>query len=104
MRLEEAYGGDIDKVDPWVGGIAEDHRVGSLGNLFGRIFLREFQRLRDGDRFYFENDNIFSAEEIAKLDVVNGLVGSKKLIGRVMQSVIQRNTGIENVPSNPFKV
>jgi hypothetical protein len=54
--LSTAYGGDIGKIDMWVGGLAEDHVSGSqLGELFQHIVVDQFTRLRDGDDLWFEN-------------------------------------------------
>ncbi len=54
QRLETAYG-DIDKIDLWVGGLAEQPRGKShLGPLFKRIVKRQFKKLRDGDRFWYQ--------------------------------------------------
>jgi hypothetical protein len=53
--LLEAYG-DVDLVDVWVGGIAEDHVDGALvGELLRAIIGDQFRRLRDGDRFWYQN-------------------------------------------------
>lgn len=103
IKLEKAYNDDIDKIDAWVGGICEDHTSGSLGPLFARIWLREFQRLRNGDRFHFENSNIFDAKE-KTIPTVSRLVVSKSLIGKVMQHILMKNTGITGIPANPFRV
>lgn len=93
-KLKLAYG-SVDNIDAWVGGISEDHiRGGSLGPLFYRIWRREFRRLRDGDRFYFENKWQFTRDEIKKIPTLNGLVGDRKNIGKVMKIIIARNTGI----------
>jgi len=57
-RLEKAYGeyGWRD-LDPWVGMLAEDHYPGcSLGYTARSIILDQFQRLRDGDRYYYKWD------------------------------------------------
>jgi Animal haem peroxidase/Cellulose binding domain len=55
-RLKAVYG-DVNKVDAFVGMIAEPHVAGSeFGELQLAIWTREFQRLRDGDRFFFSND------------------------------------------------
>ena len=52
----QAYKGDINAVDLWAGGLAEDHVPGSvIGPTFGKIIGDQFTALRDGDRFYFEN-------------------------------------------------
>lgn len=59
--LIEAYGENgIDHIDPWTGGLCEDHLPGSsFGPLFTAIFQDQFYRLRHGDRFYFENTDIY---------------------------------------------
>ena len=55
---------DLDQIDPWVGMLIEDHFSGSLfGETVLRIMEMQFTRLRDGDRFYYENDQSFSAIE-----------------------------------------
>ncbi|NCY03402.1 MAG: peroxidase, partial [Planctomycetia bacterium] len=52
--LRQAYG-TVDKIDLWVGGLAEKHLPGSsLGATFTRILVDQFTRLRDGDRFWYE--------------------------------------------------
>jgi peroxidase len=53
--LKKAYG-SVDAIDLWTGGLAEDHVAGSvIGSTFGKIIGDQFTALRDGDRFYFEN-------------------------------------------------
>lgn len=53
--LKAAYG-TVDKIDLWTGGLAEDHTRGAVvGQTFGLIIAHQFAALRDGDRFYFEN-------------------------------------------------
>jgi peroxidase len=59
--FEKAYG-DIDAVDLWAGGLAEDHAEGAIiGPTFGKIIGDQFAALRDGDRYYFENQNFDKA-------------------------------------------
>ncbi|MEJ3745740.1 peroxidase family protein [Actinomycetes bacterium KLBMP 9797] len=54
-RLQAIYG-SVDNVDAFVGAVAEAHAAGSdLGELQRAIWAREFQRLRDGDRFFYGN-------------------------------------------------
>lgn len=44
-----------DQVDLWVGGLAEDHLPGAMvGPTFHAILKDQFERLRDGDRFWHE--------------------------------------------------
>lgn len=54
-KLKELYK-EIDNIDLWVGGLAEDHLPGSeLGETFQTIFLEGILRIRDGDRLWYEN-------------------------------------------------
>ena len=54
-RLEQLYG-SVDNVDAWIGILAEDHVTGSsLGELGRTILIDQFSRLRNGDRFWYEN-------------------------------------------------
>src|SRR5262245_46110758 len=55
--LEQAYG-SVDAIDLWAGGLAEDHVAGGvIGSTFARIIGDQFTELRDGDQYYFENQN-----------------------------------------------
>lgn len=86
--LESTYG-SIDAIDLWVGGLAEDHISGtSMGLTFTTILVDQFQRLRTGDRFWYEN--VFSGEELAMLQTTK------------LSDVIERNSGIRNLQSNIF--
>ena len=47
--------GDVNNVDVWVGGLAEDHMPGAMvGELIFTVLKDQFERLRDGDRFWYE--------------------------------------------------
>lgn len=55
--LSTVYGGNVNKVEAWVGMVAEDHvHGGSLGSTMAAMWERQFRNLRDGDRFYYKND------------------------------------------------
>jgi peroxidase len=55
QRLQNAYN-SVDDVDLWIGGLAEDHVEGSLlGETFRAVLIDQFQRLRNCDRFWYEN-------------------------------------------------
>jgi hypothetical protein len=55
-RLAAIYG-SVDKVDAFVGMVAEPHVRGSeLGELQRAIWAQQFRALRDGDRFFYGND------------------------------------------------
>ena len=65
--LEDLYG-DVNSLDPWVGMLAERHNSGAIfGDLVMRIMESQFQNLRDGDRFYFENDPAFTESQKAEI-------------------------------------
>ena len=65
QALEDVYG-SVDKIDVFVGGIAEDHVEGAVvGALFHAILSDQFTRLRDGDRFWYEER--FEGELLADL-------------------------------------
>jgi hypothetical protein len=55
--LSDVYDGNINNIDPWIGGLAEDHLPGSsVGPLINAILNNQFTRTRDGDRlFYLSN-------------------------------------------------
>ena len=53
--LEAAYG-DVNNVELWIGGLAEDHVAGAMvGQTFDVIIAKQFQSLRDGDRLWYQN-------------------------------------------------
>ena len=89
-QLREMYG-DLDQIDPWVGMLAEKHMPDAmLGNTLMLIIERQFQNLRDGDRYFFENDNAFSEEE--KEDIRN----------TSFQKIIMRNADISSMQEEVF--
>jgi hypothetical protein len=53
--LQAAYG-NVNNVGLWTGGLSENHVPGALvGETFQIILTMQFEALRDGDRFWFEN-------------------------------------------------
>ncbi|XP_069758681.1 dual oxidase 2-like [Narcine bancroftii] len=66
-ELAEQYGGDISKLELWPGVLLEGR--GGAEDLLSKIMIEQFQRIRDGDRFWFENqqNGLFTAEEINKI-------------------------------------
>jgi len=81
----------VDKVDAWVGMLSEDPMPGGIfGELLTVSLMEQFRAVRDGDRFYFENDDYFTDEDIARIKATT------------MQDVIMRNTDIDLMQDNCF--
>ncbi|MHC5001780.1 MAG: peroxidase family protein, partial [Planctomycetota bacterium] len=73
--------GSVDQIDPWIGALAEDHvDEAMVGELMQHVIGDQFRRLRDGDRFWYQN--VFSDEELAELERTR------------LSDVIRRNTSI----------
>ncbi|XP_050407076.1 dual oxidase 2 [Patella vulgata] len=66
--IKMLHNGHLDRIDIYTGGMLETTSDGP-GPLFRLILLDQFLRLRDGDRFWFENkDNgIFTDDEIDEI-------------------------------------
>ncbi|XP_077997407.1 dual oxidase 1-like [Glandiceps talaboti] len=62
--LSDVHEGNISKVDIWTGGLLETTPQGP-GPLFNAILKNQFLKIRDGDRFWFENDRnrLFTEDE-----------------------------------------
>lgn len=87
-NLESLYG-DVDNIDLWVGLLAEDHAEGSsLGETATLIIADQFERLRDGDRFWYEN--VFQGRELREIE------------NTTLSDIIQRNTDIDTMQANVF--
>jgi len=82
----------IDDVDLWIGGLAEQHvNGGLLGELFSAIVGDQFARIRDGDRFWYENGMF----EVEWLDHVRQ---------STLSEIVMRNTTIGFMQPNAFFV
>ena len=45
----------VDDIDLWIGGLAEDHVPGAMvGETFWTVIKMQFEALRDGDRFWYQ--------------------------------------------------
>lgn len=66
-KLKEIYG-HPGNIDIFVGGILEDQvKGGRVGPLFRCLLIDQFQRLRDGDRFFYENPSVFKPEQLTQI-------------------------------------
>ncbi len=87
--LEAAYG-DVNKVELWIGGLAENHVAGGMvGQTFGVIIAEQFQDLRDGDRYWYQNQGFDPAT-------------MREIESMTLSSVILKNTDTEHMQSDAF--
>ncbi len=90
-KLEEIYEGDVNNIDAFVGLLAEDHLDGAaVGETLQAVLVDQFVRLRDGDRFYYENH--FSEQEIQQIEDVT------------FSDLIRRNTDTTTIQDNAFSL
>ena len=81
----------IDRVDLWVGGLAESHiQGGVVGHTFWVIIHEQLDRLQEGDRFYY-------TDRIGDLPVYNNFIGNVTL-----GDIVARNTGMTDLPLDIF--
>jgi hypothetical protein len=87
-QLRQLYG-SVDNIDLWVGALAEDHVPGgSVGPLLRAILTDQFERLRDGDRLWYQK--IFSGRTLSLLEDTS------------LADIIKRNSTVNNVQDNAF--
>ena len=87
-KLQSLYG-NVNNIDLWVGGLAEDHVPGgSVGPLFARVIGEQFGRLRAADSFWYQKT--FAGADLQA-------VGNTHLT-----DVIRRNTALTTVQPNAF--
>ena len=90
-RLASVYD-SIDHVDLWIGGLAEKPAPGAMvGQTFQTIIADQFTRLRDGDRFWYENDPYLLPFQTLLEDVS-------------LSSIIKANSTVTDIQDNAFIV
>lgn len=91
-QLEDMYG-NVNKLDPWVAMVCEDIDAENglhIGETMRIILKKQFESLRDGDRFWYENDDAFSESE------------KEILRTTTLSNIIKRNTNIIDLQDNIF--
>ncbi|XP_036926121.1 myeloperoxidase [Sturnira hondurensis] len=87
-KLMEQYG-TPNNIDIWIGGVAEPlNRNGRVGPLLACLIGTQFRKLRDGDRFWWENKGVFSTKQKQALAKIS------------LPRIICDNTGITTVSKN----
>ncbi len=88
IKLQQLYG-SVDKIDLWVGALAEDHLTGaSVGPTISRVLVDQFQRIRNGDRFWYQNQ--FAGQLLREIDNTH------------LSDILKRNTNMTNLQTNVF--
>lgn len=90
LQLAELYDSPND-VDPWVGMLCEDHMPNaSVGVTAFMVIRDQFERLRDGDRFYYERDFSGAARD--------------RIRNTRLSDIIRRNTTFKDVRRDVFRM
>ncbi|XP_061762621.1 eosinophil peroxidase-like isoform X8 [Nerophis ophidion] len=90
-KLIELYG-TPENIDLWLGGIVEPLVSGGrVGPLFACLIGTTFRKVREGDRFWWENEGVFTKAQRAAL------------LATSLSRIICDNTGVMEVPKNPFQ-
>jgi hypothetical protein len=92
-RLKAIYG-NVERLDAFVGMVAERHVNGSeFGELQLAMWKKQFEALRDGDRFFYQNDPVL------------GIIGQQFGVDfrHTLAEIVGFNTDV-TVQENVFKV
>ncbi len=90
--LESVYP-TVNDIDLWVGGLAESpHNGGMVGQTFFTLISDQFERLRDGDRYFYQDNDVLSQI----------LIFSPDFLDTRLSDIILRNTGINSIQPNVF--
>jgi len=82
---------NVDQIDPWIGLMSEDHLPDAIvGQTLYNIFKQQFEQLRDGDWYFYENDDQLSDAE------------KQTIKNTRLSDVIKRNTDVESIQDNVF--
>ncbi|KAI8801186.1 hypothetical protein BJ742DRAFT_744669 [Cladochytrium replicatum] len=108
QKILKSLYGSVDNLDAYVGGLSENRMIGifqgaRVGPLFGAAIKDQYERLRNGDRYYYKNggmddenggltESIYTANEVEEIDKTT------------LSNIIKRNTDISDYPNSPFLV
>uniref|UniRef100_A0A674P0J6 Eosinophil peroxidase-like n=1 Tax=Takifugu rubripes TaxID=31033 RepID=A0A674P0J6_TAKRU len=81
-----------DNIDVWLGGVAEPFvHGGRVGPLHACLISTQFQKIRQGDRLWWENPGVFTEAQRASLRETS------------LARIICDNTNITEIPQLPFQ-
>jgi peroxidase len=88
--LKSLYG-NVNNIDLWVGILAEDNLPGkSVGKTVHEMLKVQFERLRDGDFYYYQNDPVLSVKTKNNIQITK------------LKDIMVRNTGFNSFQNNVF--
>jgi len=91
QQLATTFNNDVNTIDLWVGLLAEDHLPNSnVGPTMHAILKEQFERIRDGDFYYFQNDPAFTLTE------------KQTIQNTQLSDIIRRNTDLNNLANDVF--
>ncbi|HEY5798326.1 MAG TPA: peroxidase family protein [Bosea sp. (in: a-proteobacteria)] len=83
----------IDRVDFWLGGLAEKHINGGIvGQTFWVVLHEQFDRLQEADRFYYK-------DRLEAFDFYDAFID-----GQEFSDIVARNTGLTDLDEHIFEV
>ena len=83
----------IDRVDFWLGGLAEAHiNGGMVGQTFWVVLHEQFDRLQEADRFYYK-------DRLEAFDFYDAFID-----GQEFSDIVARNTGLTDLDEHIFEV
>ncbi|KAK2917763.1 eosinophil peroxidase [Channa argus] len=89
-KFQHLYG-TPHNIDLWVGAISEPALPGGrVGPLLSCLLARQFRALRDGDRFWWQKDGVFTSTQRRHLHTIS------------LSRIICDNSHIALVPADPF--
>lgn len=96
QKLTAIYGNNVEEVDLFVGGLAEDHVKGSaVGSTFKAIFFKQFEDMMYKDTQYFERKGVPRPLDDAEMEQI------KKL---TMADILRESSELDCIPQDAFKV
>lgn len=97
-KLEDVYG-SVELIDPWVGGLAEPAVRGAMvGATIQAVLADQFRRLRDGDRFWYQNHLSKELQRLVEGQSLAGIIKRNTKIDRELPENLWR---VEKMPSGP---
>lgn len=82
VLLRQLYG-NVNNIDLWIGALSEDRYAGVVGELLYKGIKKQFEALRDGDRFWYQNK--LSRSESRELARLSKIIRRNTEVGRELQ-------------------